>query len=118
MSDTVRREPRYTVSAAAELCASHPQTLRQYERTGLLCPRRSASGVRLYSDEDIAIIRRIQSYTAMGVNLAGVELIFRLVEQVERLEARLAEHESSTRPEREWEQTEELRRRLRRGRGI
>lgn len=80
-------EPLYVISVAAKLVDCHPQTLRTYERMGLVSPRRSASNVRLYSDRDIEILRQIQRLTQeMGVNLAGVEIILSLLERVERLQ--------------------------------
>lgn len=80
-------EPLYVISVAARLVNCHPQTLRTYERMGLINPCRSASNVRLYSDRDIEKLRQIQRLTQeMGVNLAGVEVILRLLERVEMLE--------------------------------
>lgn len=80
-------EPLYVISVAAKLVDCHPQTLRTYERMGLVAPRRSASNVRLYSDNDIETLRQIQRLTQeMGVNLAGVEIIMSLLERVERLQ--------------------------------
>lgn len=112
---TARRddEPSYGIRVAASLVASHPQTLRMYEREGLVCPRRSQGNVRLYSERDIARIRRIQSYTELGVNLAGVEIIFRLLERVEQLEERLSARQAAAQHELEDELTERLRTRLR-----
>jgi len=80
-------EPLYVISVAAKLVDCHPQTLRTYERMGLVAPRRSASNVRLYSDNDIETLRQIQRLTQeMGVNLAGVEIIMSLLERVDRLQ--------------------------------
>lgn len=103
--------PRYAISVVAERVSSHPQTLRMYERQGLLRPGRSAGNTRLYSERDILRIQRIQSYTAMGVNLAGIDVIFRLLEQIEALEAQLGEAGSRPTPP---PTTAELRARLRR----
>ena len=81
-------EPLYYISVAARLVDCHPQTLRTYERQGLVEPERSASNVRLYSDEDIERLRQIKRLTQeMGVNLAGVEVILNLLDQVEELRA-------------------------------
>jgi len=81
-------EPLYYISVAARLVDCHPQTLRTYERQGLVEPGRSASNVRLYSDEDIERLRRIKRLTQeLGVNLAGVEIILGLLDQVEQLRA-------------------------------
>ena len=78
--------PVYAISVAAELVSSHPQTLRMYERTGLVIPQRTRGNCRLYSERDLERIRHIQEYTSMGVNLAGIEIIFRLLDRVEVLE--------------------------------
>jgi len=72
------------IGVAAEMCGVHPQTLRQYERLGLVVPSRAGAKNRLYSDDDIQRVRRIQRLTQdMGVNLAGVELILRLLDDME-----------------------------------
>jgi MerR family transcriptional regulator/heat shock protein HspR len=76
--------PVYMIGVAAQLCGVHPQTLRQYERLGLIQPSRVGSKNRLYSEADIQRVRRIQRLTQeMGVNLAGVELILRLLEEMD-----------------------------------
>lgn len=77
-------QPVYMIGVAAELCGVHPQTLRQYERLGLITPQRVGAKNRLYSENDIRRVKRIQRLTQeMGVNLAGVELILRLLEDME-----------------------------------
>lgn len=77
-------QPVYMIGVAAEMCGVHPQTLRQYERLGLVVPSRAGAKNRLYSDDDIQRVRRIQRLTQdMGVNLAGVELILRLLDDME-----------------------------------
>lgn len=74
------------IGVAAQLCGVHPQTLRQYERLGLVVPSRVGAKNRLYSESDIRRVRRIQRLTQqMGVNLAGVELILRLLEDMEAM---------------------------------
>jgi MerR family transcriptional regulator/heat shock protein HspR len=86
----------FMISVAAELAEMHPQTLRMYEQRGLIAPKRSPKGTRLYSRADVERLRRIQEMTAdLGMNLAGVERVFELEEQltamgakVERLERR------------------------------
>lgn len=79
-------QPVYMIGVAAQLCGVHPQTLRQYERQGLISPSRVGSKNRLYSEIDILRVRRIQRLTQeMGVNLAGVELILRLLEDMEEM---------------------------------
>jgi MerR family transcriptional regulator, heat shock protein HspR len=83
------REPVYVISIAAKMVEMHPQTLRLYERMGLIKPARSGSN-RLYSDEDIERLRQIQRLTQeMGVNLAGVEVILNLLEKIDALQAEL-----------------------------
>ena len=77
------------ISVAAELAEMHPQTLRMYEQRGLIEPKRSPKGTRLYSQADVERLRRIQEMTAeLGMNLAGVERVFELEEQLERDERR------------------------------
>ena len=72
------------IGIAAKLCNVHPQTLRQYERIGLVIPARVGAKNRLYSERDIQRVRRIQRLTqGLGVNLAGVEIILRLLDQME-----------------------------------
>jgi MerR family transcriptional regulator, heat shock protein HspR len=76
----------FMISVAAELAEMHPQTLRMYEARGLIEPKRSPKGTRLYSHEDVERLRRIQEMTAeMGMNLAGVERVFELEEQLEAM---------------------------------
>ena len=68
----------YVISVAAELAGLHPQTLRIYERKGLVDPARTGGGSRRYSEDDIALLRRIQELTAEGLNLAGVQRVLEL----------------------------------------
>lgn len=79
----------YVISVAAELAGMHPQTLRIYERRGLLDPARTTGGSRRYSEQDIAQLRRIQDLTNAGVNLEGVRRILELEAKVERLHSEL-----------------------------
>jgi len=82
------KQPVYMIGVAAQLCGVHPQTLRQYERLGLVIPARVGAKNRLYSETDIRRVRRIQHLTQdMGVNLAGVELILRLLDDMEEIRA-------------------------------
>ena len=81
----------YVISVAAELAGVHPQTLRVYERKGLLTPQRTAGNTRRYSQRDIERLRRIQELTQRGVNLAGVTSVMRLEERLAETEARLEE---------------------------
>src|SRR5690606_26681058 len=80
----------YVISVAAELAGLHPQTLRIYERKGLLDPARTGGGSRRYSDADIALLRRIQELTAEGLNLAGVQKVLQLEAEIRRLKDELA----------------------------
>lgn len=75
----------YVISVAAELAGVHPQTLRIYERKGLVDPARTAGGSRRYSENDIAQLRRIQELTNDGLNLAGVQKVLALEAEVESL---------------------------------
>ncbi len=80
----------FMISVAAELAAMHPQTLRMYEDRGLIKPKRSPKGTRLYSQQDVERLRRIQEMTAeLGMNLAGVEKVFELEGKLERMSRRL-----------------------------
>src|SRR3954469_14513800 len=96
MADGKRREfdPRrgvYMISVAAELAGMHPQTLRIYESRGLIEPKRSPKNTRLYSQADVERLRRIQELTTeLGMNLAGVEKVFELEEELERLQRKVA----------------------------
>jgi MerR family transcriptional regulator/heat shock protein HspR len=87
------REPTrgvYMISVAAELAGMHPQTLRIYETRGLIQPDRSPKNTRLYSDADVERLRRIQELTTeLGMNLAGVERVFELEEEMNRMRRRL-----------------------------
>ena len=80
----------FMISVAAELADMHPQTLRMYEQRGLIEPKRSPKGTRLYSHEDVKRLRRIQQMTAeLGLNLAGVEKVLELEAQLERTRKRV-----------------------------
>jgi MerR family transcriptional regulator/heat shock protein HspR len=80
----------YMISVAAELAGMHPQTLRIYETRGLITPKRSPKNTRLYSPDDVERLRRIQEMTVeLGMNLAGVERVFELEDQLERMTKRL-----------------------------
>ena len=80
----------YVISVAAELAGVHPQTLRIYERKGLLNPARTGGGSRRYSQADIAQLQRIQELTNEGLNLAGVTRVLELEWRIAKLEAELA----------------------------
>jgi MerR family transcriptional regulator/heat shock protein HspR len=80
----------YMISVAAELAGMHPQTLRIYETRGLITPKRSPKNTRLYSQEDVERLRRIQELTGeLGMNLAGVERVFELEDEIEKLRRRM-----------------------------
>ena len=84
----------FMISVAAELARMHPQTLRTYEARGLIDPKRSPKGTRLYSREDVEKLRRIQEMTAeLGLNLAGVERVLDLETEIEQMHARIEELE-------------------------
>jgi MerR family transcriptional regulator/heat shock protein HspR len=82
--------PRYMISVAAELVGMHAQTLRMYEQKGLVQPKRTAGNTRLYSEADLERLRLIQKLTTqLGLNLAGVEAVLGLEEQLQRMQQRL-----------------------------
>jgi MerR family transcriptional regulator/heat shock protein HspR len=84
----------FMISVAAELAEMHPQTLRMYETRGLIEPKRSPKGTRLYSQADVERLRRIQAMTSeLGLNLAGVERVLRLEEEIESMHSRIEEIE-------------------------
>ena len=87
----------YVISVFAELAGVHPQTLRNYERNGLLSPQRTSGGSRRFSDADLAAIRRIQDLTNDGVNLEGVKRIMKLEHELAEVRDRLAELVSEAR---------------------
>jgi MerR family transcriptional regulator/heat shock protein HspR len=80
----------FGISVAAELAGLHPQTLRIYEREGLLAPARSPGGTRRYSSRDISRLQEICALTADGLNLAGIRRVLQLQEETRRLQAELA----------------------------
>ena len=80
----------FMISVAAELADMHPQTLRMYEQRGLITPKRSPKGTRLYSQDDVDRLRRIQAMTTeLGMNLAGVERVFELEAKLARLQGKV-----------------------------
>lgn len=99
----------YVISVAAELAGVHPQTLRIYERKGLVEPGRTRGGSRRYSDADIALLRRIQDLTNEGLNLAGVKKVLALEAELEAARARVGELE-----ERSAEEVDRVHRQYRR----
>jgi MerR family transcriptional regulator/heat shock protein HspR len=92
--------PRYMISVAAELVGMHPQTLRMYEAKRLVHPARTPGGTRLYSENDLERLRLIQRLTTeLGLNLAGVEHVLRLEDELRRLRARMQRLEQELRDE-------------------
>ena len=92
--------PRYMISVAADLVGMHPQTLRMYEAKGLVRPARTPGGTRLYSEADLERLRLIQRLTTeLGLNLAGVEHVLRLEDELRRLRARMEQLERELREE-------------------
>ncbi|HUY66251.1 MAG TPA: MerR family transcriptional regulator [Acidimicrobiales bacterium] len=89
MADEPRTRAVYVISVAAELTGVHPQTLRVYERKGLLDPSRTEGGSRRFSEEDLDRMRHIQSLTTAGLNLEGVRRVMELEAEVERLRGEL-----------------------------
>lgn len=88
-SDQKTTRAVYVISVAAELAGVHPQTLRIYERKGLVDPARTTGGSRRYSEADIKVLRRIQALTNQGLNLAGVQRVLELEAEVLRLQNEL-----------------------------
>ena len=96
MNDADR--PRYMISVAAELVGMHPQTLRMYEQKGLVQPQRTAGNTRLYSDADVERLRLIQRLTTdFGLNLAGVERVLHMEDELQRMHRRLERMEQEMR---------------------
>jgi len=92
--------PRYMISVAADLVGMHPQTLRMYESKGLVRPGRTPGGTRLYSDADVERLRLIQRLTTeLGLNLAGVEHVLRLQDELKRAHLRMERLERELRAE-------------------
>jgi MerR family transcriptional regulator, heat shock protein HspR len=91
---------RYMISVAADIVGMHPQTLRLYETKGLVQPARTPGGTRLYSDADVERLRLIQRLTTeLGLNLAGVEHVLRLEDELRRMQARMKRLERELRDE-------------------
>jgi len=96
--------PVYHISIVAQMVETHPQTLRMYERMGLVAPRRTRNNIRLYSDADVEQVRRIQHLTQdLGVNLAGVEVVFKLLREMHRMQAEIESEIEAVRAEVERE---------------
>ena len=103
-SDDLRSRPAYFIGVVAEITEMHPQTLRHYERIGLLTPSRSPGNVRMFSQEDIERVRLIQRLTSeLGVNLAGVEVVLNMRDRHRR---QAAEYQQNLREMRQRYETE------------
>ena len=88
--DQKEKEPCYVISVAARMLSMQTHTLRYYEKIGIIEPYRSRGNIRLYSEQDIVMLRRVKSFTEdMGVNLAGVEVILRMLENISQLQTEL-----------------------------
>lgn len=91
---TTRDEPCYTISVVARMVDLHPQTLRNYEQLGLVKPQRSEGNIRLYSNREVERLRKINRLTQeLGINLAGVEVILHMSDQIETLQTTIEELE-------------------------
>lgn len=94
----------YVISVAARMCGVHPQTLRHYERIGLINPARTGGNIRLYSDEDIQRLQQVQRLIdELGVNLAGVEVIMNMTDRMERQQREFEERVRQLQEEHEHE---------------
>ncbi len=92
MTQTRDSEPRYVISVAARMLGMQTYTLRYYERIGIIEPRRSPGNIRLYSEEDMELLKRIRSLVSdMGVNLAGVEVILRMLRHLNEVNREVEE---------------------------
>jgi MerR family transcriptional regulator/heat shock protein HspR len=95
MNDLDENEPRYVISIAARMVGVRSHTLRYYERIGIIEPSRSRGNIRLYSESDISQLRRVKTLMDdLGVNLAGVEVIMRMVQRMLELQNQVQELES------------------------
>ena len=102
MADVYDDRPVYVISVAAELAGMHPQTLRGYDRLGLVTPGRAAGRGRRYSERDVALLREVQRLSQEdGVNLAGIKRVIELQNQVLALQARLAELDAELQQQRD-----------------
>jgi MerR family transcriptional regulator/heat shock protein HspR len=94
MEDLDEREPRYVISIAARMVGVRTHTLRYYEKVGIVEPSRSRGNIRLYSESDIAQLRRVKALMEdLGVNLAGVEVIMRMIQRMVELQGQVQELE-------------------------
>ena len=106
MEDLDEKEPRYVISIAARMVGVRTHTLRYYERIGIVEPSRSRGNIRLYSESDIAQLRRVKTLMEdLGVNLAGVEVIMRMMQRMLELQGQVQELEDELEQAREEEGT-------------
>ena len=104
MDDLDEKEPRYVISIAARVVGVRTHTLRYYERVGIVEPSRSRGNIRLYSESDISQLRRVKTLMDdLGVNLAGVEVIMRMVQRMLELQGQVQELEDELEQAREDE---------------
>ena len=104
MDDLDEKEPRYVISIAARMVGVRTHTLRYYERVGIVEPSRSGGNIRLYSESDIAQLRRVKTLMDdLGVNLAGVEVIMRMMQRMLELQVHVQELEDELEQAREEE---------------
>ncbi len=99
MNNSQKSRPYFHISVVSQMLGLHPQTIRNYEKMGLIHPARTKGNVRLFSLEDVERVRKIHSYTNMGVNLAGVEIIMKLLDQMHQMEREMQEELERTRLE-------------------
>jgi MerR family transcriptional regulator/heat shock protein HspR len=99
MSDEL--EPYFVISVVSKMLNVHPQTIRHYEKLGLLAPHRTDGNMRLYSKRDVERLEQICGYTNLGVNLAGVEIIVKLLQKMEDMKASMDEHATALQREME-----------------
>jgi MerR family transcriptional regulator, heat shock protein HspR len=117
MRDNLEDQPYFHISIVSEMLSIHPQTVRNYERKGLLEPSRTQGNMRLFSQADVERIRRIHTYTNIGVNLAGVEIIMKLLDQMDEMREQLFEEFERTRRETREEMEKEIEEMRERGQG-
>jgi len=104
MGDLDEKEPRYVISIAARMVGVRTHTLRYYEKVGIVGPSRSRGNIRLYSENDIAQLRRVKTLMDdLGVNLAGVEVIMRMAQRMLELQGQVQELEDELEQAREDE---------------
>jgi MerR family transcriptional regulator/heat shock protein HspR len=104
MEDLDEKEPRYVISIAARMVGVRTHTLRYYEKVGIVGPSRSRGNIRLYSERDIAQLRRVKTLMDdLGVNLAGVEVIMRMMQRMLELQGQVQELEDELEQTREEE---------------